>query len=45
MAENYGWVGKILKVDLSTRKIETVPTSNYVPKFLGGRSLAMKRDT
>jgi aldehyde:ferredoxin oxidoreductase len=42
MALDYGWVGKILVIDLSTRKVETVPTSNYVPKFVGGRALAAK---
>ena len=42
MAELFGWVGKILKVDLTSGAIKTVPTSNYVPKFIGGRALAAK---
>ena len=42
MAELYGWVGKILRVDLTTGKISTVPTSNYVPKFIGGRGVGAK---
>jgi aldehyde:ferredoxin oxidoreductase len=42
MAELYGWVGKILIVDLSSGKISTVPTSDYVPKWIGGRALAAK---
>ncbi|MCK4794478.1 MAG: aldehyde dehydrogenase, partial [Desulfobacteraceae bacterium] len=42
MAELYGWVGKILKVDLTKGNISTLATSEYVPKFLGGRGLAAK---
>jgi aldehyde:ferredoxin oxidoreductase len=42
MAELFGWVGKILKVDLSSGNITTVPTSDYVPQFIGGRALAAK---
>jgi aldehyde:ferredoxin oxidoreductase len=42
MADSYGWVGKILIIDLTSKKVETVPTSNYVPKFIGGRALAAK---
>jgi aldehyde:ferredoxin oxidoreductase len=42
MAENYGWVGKILIVDLTTRATSTVATSAYVPKWIGGRALAAK---
>ena len=41
MAE-YGWVGKILIVDLSLGNISTVPTSDYVPQWIGGRALAAK---
>jgi aldehyde:ferredoxin oxidoreductase len=42
MAELYGWVGKILKVDLSSGDISSLPTSDYVPQFIGGRALAAK---
>lgn len=38
----YGWVGKILKVDLTDGKITETPTSDYVPKFIGGRSIGAK---
>ncbi len=31
-----GWVGSILKVDLSNSKITTEPTEPYVDKYLGG---------
>lgn len=38
----YGWVGKILRVDLTHGEVSTVPTSNYAPKFIGGRSMGAK---
>jgi aldehyde:ferredoxin oxidoreductase len=37
-----GWVGKILRVDLTSRKISEISTFDYVPKFLGGRGLGAK---
>jgi len=42
MASQGGWVGKILRVDLTTRKISETSTFDYVPKFLGGRGLGAK---
>lgn len=42
MKPSGGWVGKILRVDLTTRKISEVSTLEYVPKFLGGRGLGAK---
>ncbi len=42
MSETCGYAGKILRVDLSTRKITTVPTSEYAQRFLGGRDIAAK---
>jgi aldehyde:ferredoxin oxidoreductase len=38
----YGWVGKILRVDLSTGKIHEVPTSKYVPRMVGGWGIMAK---
>jgi aldehyde:ferredoxin oxidoreductase len=39
----YGWTGKILRVDLTTREIAFLPTSNYEPeKYLGGVGLNTK---
>ena len=38
----FGWAGKILRVDLTSEKIWTEPTSKYVPKFLGARGIAAK---
>ncbi len=37
-----GWVGKILRVDLSAGKVSESSTFDYVPKFLGGRGLGAK---
>lgn len=37
-----GWVGKILRVDLTTRKVSESSTFDYVPQFLGGRGLGAK---
>lgn len=42
MTRSGGWVGKILRVDLTNRKISEVSTFDYVPKFLGGRGLGAK---
>ncbi len=42
MTQQYGYAGKILRVDLSSRKITTVPTSEYAERFLGGRGIAAK---
>ncbi len=36
MNEHYGWAGKILMIDLTKRLIETVPTSEYAERFIGG---------
>lgn len=36
----FGYAGKILRVDLSNRAITTTPTSDYAERFLGGRGLA-----
>ena len=41
--DRYGWAGKILWVDLTTKKINAVPTSDYEPeKYLGGVGLNTK---
>jgi len=42
MSSSGGWVGKILRVDLTNRKISEVSTFDYAPKFLGGRGLGAK---
>jgi hypothetical protein len=38
----YGSTGKILRVDLSAGKITDVQTSEYAPKFIGGRAVGAK---
>jgi aldehyde:ferredoxin oxidoreductase len=38
----YGWVGKILKVDLTEGKITTEPTEAHVDDYVGGRGLGVK---
>ena len=42
MAGEFGYVGKILRVDLSSGTITDVPTMNYADRFLGGRGIAAK---
>lgn len=43
MAEVYGWVGKILRVDLSKGIVETEDTiPRYAPKFIGGLGIGLK---
>jgi aldehyde:ferredoxin oxidoreductase len=42
MAKLYGWVGKILRVDLTTGQVTEIDTSQYVPKFLGGSGICAK---
>jgi aldehyde:ferredoxin oxidoreductase len=37
-----GYAGTILKVDLSSRRITRMPTSDYADLFLGGRGIAAK---
>ena len=37
-----GWMGKILKIDLSTGKVETERTEAYVDDFLGGRGIGVR---
>ncbi|MFC2041305.1 aldehyde ferredoxin oxidoreductase N-terminal domain-containing protein [Chloroflexota bacterium] len=39
MSAMYGWVGKILRIDLTSGNIIETPTSDYVPKLIGGRGV------
>ena len=34
-----GWMGKILKVDLTTSEIRQIETEPYAQKYLGGRGI------
>jgi len=42
MTAEYGYAGKILKVDLSSPRISDIPTSDYADRFIGGRGIAAK---
>lgn len=42
MAAEFGYAGKILKVDLSSKSMNGVPTANYADKFIGGGGMAAK---
>ncbi len=42
MAEIYGWVGKILRVDLTNEKIWTEDTMKYAKDYIGGRGIAAR---
>jgi len=38
----FGYAGKILTVDLSSRRIASMPSADYTDRFLGGRGIAAK---
>jgi aldehyde:ferredoxin oxidoreductase len=40
--QEFGYAGKILKVDLSREKTVSIPTTDYAKRFLGGRGIAAK---
>lgn len=42
MANEYGYAGKILKVDLSQGSMVDIPTADYAERFVGGRGFAAK---
>jgi len=42
MAGEFGYAGKILKVDLSSASTSDVPTPDYADRFIGGRGIAAK---
>ena len=42
MTAEFGYAGKILKVDLSSASVSDVPTSDYADRFIGGRGIAAK---
>jgi aldehyde:ferredoxin oxidoreductase len=42
MAQQPGYAGNILRVDLSSDNISTTPTETYADKFIGGRGIAVK---
>jgi aldehyde:ferredoxin oxidoreductase len=42
MVELKGWAGKILRIDLTSGKIEKVDTERYVPKYIGGLGIGLR---
>ena len=38
----FGYMGKIVEVDLDNNKIDFIPTEKYAEKFLGGRGIASR---
>jgi len=42
VSELYGWTGKILRVDLTSRTTSIVDTEKYVPKFVGCMGVAYR---
>jgi aldehyde:ferredoxin oxidoreductase len=42
MAAQFGYAGKLLKVDLSSARMSDAPTSAYADRFIGGRGIAAK---
>jgi aldehyde:ferredoxin oxidoreductase len=42
MAEQFGYTGKILRVDLSSSRVTSMPTIDYADRFIGGMGIAAK---
>ncbi len=42
MNREFGYAGDVLRVDLTSRRITSVPTIDYAARFLGGRGIAAK---
>jgi len=42
MNREFGYAGSILRVNLSSRRISSVPTVDYAERFLGGRGIAAR---
>jgi aldehyde:ferredoxin oxidoreductase len=42
VAGEFGYAGKILRVDLSSGSISSIPTADYAAKFIGGRGIAAR---
>ena len=39
---NYGWIGKILEVDLTSHRVSNLDTMRYAEAFIGGRGIAAR---
>lgn len=42
MTDQYGYAGKILRIDMSSGAVTHMPTMDYANRFLGGRGIAAK---
>ncbi len=42
MNTDFGWAGKILRVDLTGRRYWTEPTGKYAERFIGGIGIGYK---
>jgi aldehyde:ferredoxin oxidoreductase len=42
MPSDYGWSGSLLSIDLSDRRVTTLPVNDYAQRFLGGIGIAEK---
>jgi aldehyde:ferredoxin oxidoreductase len=42
LSNSCGWVGKILRVDLSDRTTRNLDTREYGPSYIGGRGIAAR---
>ncbi|MDD2665924.1 MAG: aldehyde ferredoxin oxidoreductase N-terminal domain-containing protein [Methanocellales archaeon] len=42
MSEMYGWAGKVLRADLTNRKVTEEDTKKYSDKFIGGSGIGQK---
>ncbi len=42
MTDQYGYAGKILRIDMSSGAVNHMPTMDYANRFLGGRGIAAK---
>jgi len=42
VAGEYGYTGKVVRVDLASGRISTMPTMDYADKFIGGMGVAAK---
>jgi aldehyde:ferredoxin oxidoreductase len=42
MGELYGWTGAILRIDLSSGEVSTIPTERYAPDYIGGVGIAAR---
>jgi aldehyde:ferredoxin oxidoreductase len=42
MSNQFGYAGRILRIDLSSGEISHLPTAPYADRFIGGRGLAAK---